>query len=236
LAADKKYKIFSESLIPGAKNILGVRTPALRKIAKDIYQHENWQEFLQNKQTKYFEETMLQGMIVGLIQEQPKQILEYVADFAPRIDNWAVCDIFCSSLKFASLNKALVWKFIQKYLKSKKEFEVRFAVVLIITALITVDKNDVYIDKILLALDNIRLQPNSKTTKQNKKNYYAKMAIAWAISICFIKQPSKTFRYLKKSSLDKWTFNKAIQKITESYRVDKYTKNRLKELKNTWNN
>jgi 3-methyladenine DNA glycosylase AlkD len=227
-AADKDHKIFLESLIPGVKNVLGVRTPIIKKLAKDIYKHEDWQKFLRSDSVKYLEERLLQGLVIGLIKERPERILEYVVEFVPRIDNWAVCDAFCSSLKFASSNKALVWKFIQKYLKSKKEFEIRFAVVLIIASFITVDKNDKYIDKILLALDKIRL---SEISEYNSKNYYAKMAIAWAISICYIKQPKKTAAYLKISSLDNWTFNKSIQKIIESHCVDISTKNNLKKLK-----
>ena len=78
--------------------------------------------------------------------------------------------------------------------------------------------DDEYIDKVLDLIDNFK-----------DERYYAKMAAAWALSICFIKYPPKTLAYLKRSNLDKWTFNKSIQKIRESYRVDKETKEILKK-------
>lgn len=213
--AEKDYKKFSASLIPNIDNVLGVRIPALRKIAKEIYA-ETGTDYLAFSNTEYMEEVMVQGMIIGLIKDKPEKILEHVENFIPKINNWAVCDIFCGGLKFTNKNKELVWEFIQKYLNSEKEYDKRFGLVMILGYF----TDDNYIDKVFQILDNF-----------SHEGYYARMGAAWALSICYVKQPEKTFKYLKKSKLDKWTFNKGIQKICESLRVDKNTKEVLKSLK-----
>ena len=159
---------------------------------------------------------MLQGMVIGLIKKNPEDILNYVKNFVPKIDNWAVCDTFCSSLKFVSGNKKLVWDFIQPYFKSKKEYDIRFGYVMLLSYYIDTD----FIDRVLKLIDEFK-----------DERYYAKMAAAWALSICYITFPEKTFEYLKISKLDNWTFNKSIQKICESLRVDKSTRAMLKCLK-----
>lgn len=216
LEAEKDYKKFSNSLIPNINNILGVRLPVLRKIAAEIYKTNNWQDFLKFNDCEFMEETMLQGMIVGLIKQEPEEILDYVKDFVPKINNWAVCDCFCSGLKFTRKNKQLVWEFIQPYFYSTEEYEIRFAYVMLLSHFIDND----YIDKILKLIDEFK-----------DERYYAKMAAAWTLSICYVKFPQKTFDYLKVSRLKNWTFNKGIQKICESYRVNKTDKEILKTMK-----
>ena len=214
--SEKDFQKFSASLIPNINNVLGVRLPKLRKIAKEIYKNGEWEEFLKQTEFEYMEEIMLQGMVIGLIKKNPEDILNYVKNFVPKIDNWAVCDTFCSSLKFVSGNKKLVWDFIQPYFKSKKEYDIRFGYVMLLSYYIDTD----FIDRVLKLIDEFK-----------DERYYAKMAAAWALSICYITFPEKTFEYLKISKLDNWTFNKSIQKICESLRVDKSTRAMLKCLK-----
>lgn len=213
--AEKDYKQFSASLIPNINNVLGIRIPTLRKIAKEIYT-EYGIEYLKVNDCEYMEEIMLQGILIGTIKDKPEIILKYVENFVPKINNWATCDIVCASLKFTKKNKELVWDFIQPYLNSDKEYELRFAIVMILGYFI----EDNYIDKILSILDKI-----------HHDAYYTKMAVAWALSICYVKQPEKTHKYLTTSSLPKWTYNKAIQKTCESFRVDKNIKEILKTMK-----
>lgn len=214
--AENDYKEFFSSLIPNINNVLGVRLPVLRKIAKEIYKSEKWEDFIKQTDCQYMEEIMLQGMVIGLVKKSPEEILELVKDFVPKINNWAVCDTFCVGLKFTNKNKELVWDFIQPYFKSKEEYDIRFGYVMLLSYFI----DDDYIDRILDLIDNFR-----------DERYYSRMAVAWALSICYVKQPEKTLEYLKTSKLDNWTFNKSIQKICESLRVDKSTKNMLKCLK-----
>ncbi|RXI38178.1 DNA alkylation repair protein [Clostridium tetani] len=212
---DEDYKKFSSSLLPNIDNILGVRLPELRKLAKKVAK-DDWRKFIDTADNQYFEQIMLQGMVLGYIKINIEEILLYVAEFIPKIDNWSVCDSFCGGLKFTKNNMEQVWNFIQPFLSSKKEYEVRFAVVMLLDFYI----NDEYIDKVLKLLDNV-----------NHPGYYAKMAVAWAVSICYIKFPEKTMDYLKNNNLDDFTYNKSLQKICESLRVDKETKKIIKAMR-----
>ena len=214
--AEVDYKKFFSSLIPNIDNVLGVRLPVLRKIAKEIHKNAEWEGFIKQTNFQYMEEVMLQGMVIGLVKKSPEEILELVKDFVPKINNWAVCDTFCNILKLTNKNNELVWNFIQPYFKSEDEYYIRFGYVMLLSYFI----EDEYIDRVLDLIDNFK-----------DERYYARMGAAWALSMCYVKHPQKTLKYLKKSKLDNWTFNKSIQKICESLRVDKDTKNMLKCLK-----
>ena len=213
--ADKKFQKFTAALIPNINNVLGVRIPILRKMAKELYASGEFAGMFKTP-IKYMEENMLKGMIIGLFKKPAKDVLSYVKDFVPTIDNWAVCDNFCCNLKMTEDNLSLVWDFIQPYFESDKEFEIRFAYVMLLNYYLVDD----YIDKVLKLVDAFK-----------DDRYYAKMAVAWLVSICYTKYPDKTEKYLKKSNLDDWTYNKSIQKICESLKVDKQTKERLKLMK-----
>lgn len=147
--AENDYKKFSANLLPGVEHVLGVRLPQLRQIAKEVAQG-NWQQYLVGE-PYYFEELMLQGMVIGAIKVEPKERLQYVAAFVPRINSWSVCDSFCSGLKFAAKNQQLVWDFLQPYLHSGKEYQIRFAVVMMMDYFL----NEVYIAQVLSLLDEL---------------------------------------------------------------------------------
>lgn len=150
--AQGDYKKFTASLIPNINNVLGVRIPVLRKIAKEAYKSDNWQDFVCSNDAEFMEETMLKGMIIGLIKDSPENILQLIKNFIPKIDNWAVCDTFCAGLKFTNKNKEKVWEFIQPYLNSDKEFEIRFGLVMILDYFV----EEKYIKHIFKVLDNIK--------------------------------------------------------------------------------
>ncbi|MCD7878340.1 MAG: DNA alkylation repair protein [Candidatus Gastranaerophilales bacterium] len=210
------YKKFSSGLIPNISNIIGVRIPVLRKIAKEIYNSSYRYDFITSNDEEYMEEIMLKGMVIGLMKDNPEYILEFVQNFIQKINNWAVCDTFCSGLKFTLKNKNLVWNFILPYLHSKDEFKIRFALVMILNYFI----DEEYIDKVLKEIDSVKYE-----------DYYSKMAAAWAVSVCIVKQPDITLKYMLNSKLDNWTFNKSIQKSLESYRIKKETKEILKKMR-----
>lgn len=213
--ADEKYKEFHGSLCPGTNNIIGIRVPILRNLARSVAK-EDWREYLQNAKDDYYEEVMLQGMIIGLAKMEFDERIEYIKKFIPKIDNWAICDVTCTGFKFAKKNMEEVWKFLKPYLDSNKEFEIRFAVVMLLDFYITEE----YIKDVLEILNNI-----------HHEGYYVKMAVAWAISICYIKFPKETIKLLEKNNLDTFTYNKALQKITESYRVSKEEKEKIRKMK-----
>ncbi|MGE8206831.1 DNA alkylation repair protein [Heyndrickxia sp. NPDC080065] len=212
---DSDYQKFSAALIPNINNVLGVRLPELRKLAKKITKGD-WRTYLETAEDGYFEEIMLQGMVIGYVKTDIEDSLAYVAAFVPKIDNWSVCDSFCTGLKFTKDNKERVWEFLQPYLSSEKEYDIRFGVVMLLDFYIETE----YIDRVLKLLDRVK-----------HEGFYAKMAVAWAVSICYVKIPDITIEYLRNNTLDDFTYNKALQKITESYRVDKENKNLIRSMK-----
>ena len=213
--SDDKFKTFHSRLCPNTDNMIGVRLPLLRQLAKEIAKGD-WRNFLSNSKEEYYEEILINGLVIAYAKCDVEERLNYIESFVPKIDNWAICDSFCNTLKFVNKNKEIMWEFIQPYLKSYNEFEIRFAVVIILNYYITED----YIDLVLKTLDNIK-----------HDGYYVKMAVAWAISMCFVKFEEKTMAYLKDNSLDDFTYNKSLQKICESLRVDKNTKELIKSMK-----
>lgn len=213
---DKKYQNFHSSLCPGTDNIIGVRTPLLRKLAKELSKEVNIDEYLKEASDDYYEEIMLQAMVIGCAKLDLDTRFEYMSEFIPKIYNWAVCDIFCASLKFTKKNQQKMFEFITKYLKSDKEFETRFAIVMLLDYYI----DNEHINTVLKIIDSTK-----------HEGFYVKMALAWAVSICFIKFPERTMKYLTKNTLDDFTYNKALQKITESLRVAKETKDIIRSMK-----
>ena len=96
--ADPGYREFHGKLLPGTDNILGVRVPALRKLAKEIVRGD-WEAFLLENDREWYEKDMLQGLVIGCAPMDYEKRLARIREFIPRINNWAVCDVFCSSLK-----------------------------------------------------------------------------------------------------------------------------------------
>ena len=213
---DKKYKEFHSGLCPNTDNIIGVRVPMLRDYAKNLVKQYTADELLKNIGNDYYEEIMLQGMIIGLSKDNLEVTLKRIQQFVPKIDNWAVCDVFCGEIKITNKYKKEIWNFIKQYLNSNKEFEIRFGVVMILSYFI--DKE--HLKKDFQVFNNIR-----------HEGYYVKMAVAWAISICLIKFYNETIEFLNKSNLDKFTYNKSLQKAIESYRITKEQKEELRKMK-----
>lgn len=216
--SDSKYKSFHSNLCPRINNILGIRVPVLREYAKKLIKKYSFEELINNIDDEYYEEIMLQGMLIGLNSKENFNVIKkYIEDYIPKIDNWAICDTFCAGLKIVNQNKENMWGFIKQYLDSDQEFYLRFAIVIILDYYI----EEKYLEEIFRIFNNIQ-----------SEYYYVKMAIAWAISICLIKYYDKTINYLKNNSkIDKWTYNKSLQKAIESYRITKDQKELLKNMK-----
>ena len=215
--ADEKYREFQKGLCPGTENILGVRVPVLRNYAKKLAKEYEIRELLNHIDNEFYEEIMLQGMLIGLEKDKDIQtILKDIERFVPQIDNWGVCDVFCAGLKITKKHEKEMWNFLQKYITSDKEFEIRFGVVMILDYYITEE----YLEKNFAIFDYIQ-----------SDKYYVQMAVAWAISICLIKFYDKTIEYLKQAKIDKFTYNKALQKAIESYRISDEQKAELRKMK-----
>ncbi len=210
---DKKYKQFHSKLLKNDKlKVIGIRTPELKKLAKEISK-QDYQSFIKQNTHKTYEECVLHGLILGYIKVTNEELLKLIDEFIPYIDNWATNDLTVSNLKAF---KNIDIKIVDKYIKSKNPWEIRFGLTLLLSYYINKDN----LDKIFKICDSIKCQ-----------HYYVEMANAWLISICYIKHPEETFNYLKTCKLNKFTKNKAISKICDSYRVSKNQKDEIKKLR-----
>ena len=206
--AEPKYQEFSSKLTPNIDNILGVRLPLLRKIAKKIAK-EDCLSFLSQNDDEFFELTMLEGMVIGYISSFEQE--KYIKKFVPKINNWAVCDSFCTGLKNISKD------FLEPYFNSDREYELRFAFVILLIYFIDSDYEYVI----------------SKIAEFDNDKYYAKMAVAWCLSICLIKNFDKCIDDIQKLKIHSWVKNKGLTKAIESLRLTKEQKDKLKKLRNS---
>lgn len=216
--SEPEYAQFNKKLCPDTnKEILGIRIPLLRKLAKEISKEKNWKELIEQFNDKCFEETELKGLIIGYAKIELKEKLILIQKFIPLMDSWEITDTFCPTLKIKSDNLEEFWEFILPYAKSDKEFETRFCIIAMLDYYITKD----YVDRVIKIIDEIK-----------NDAYYVQMAKAWIIAEIGIKFNDKAMAYLKgNNNLDKFTYNKALQKMIESYRISKEQKEELKNMK-----
>lgn len=215
LLKEPEFQTFTAKLLPGVKNILGVRLPALRKIARQLAK-EDWKVYLSHARDDSYEEIMLQGMTLGYAKGDLQEKKEYLKAFIPKINNWSVCDSVCATVKLAREQPEEMWEFLQEYLQSNREYEVRFALVQLLDYYV----NQTYLTRVLKAIDSVK-----------QEDYYISMAQAWAVSVCYREFPQQTLPFLKENHLNDFTHNKAIQKITESLKVPKEEKEYIRTLK-----
>lgn len=212
---EEKYKNFHSSLVLNSKyEILGIRLPLMRKISKEISK-TNIKDFLSITKDNYYEEIMIQGLVISTITDE-STFYKYHQEYIKKIDNWALCDTYCNSIK-------IVRKYEDKYFKeaiqlslSKEEFKSRTGLIMILSHFIKKDN----LDKIFETLNKI-----------TSDKYYINMAQAWLLCELFIRYKEETLNYLETHRLNKFTINKTISKIHDSYRVTKKDKEYLNRFK-----
>lgn len=217
---DLKYRDFHSKLMPNIdkERVIGVRTPALRKLAKTFYKEdpEGAMAFMEKLPHTYYEENNLHGALISLAAKgDPEAALAMVDRFLPYVDNWATCDMLPP--KCFKKNLDLVRQRIMPWLDSKEVYRVRFAVVCLLSFFL---EDETFEPSDLVRLGNL-----------HRDEYYINMAIAWYYSFALIKQYDATIGLFEKMTLDPWIHNKSIQKACESYRVDGERKNYLRSLR-----
>ena len=206
--SEEKYRNFHSSLLPGVKNILGVRMPLIKKIAREIVK-DDWKGFFEAADEGIYEMKMLKGLSVAFAKCGAEEKTEYLRRFIPKIDNWAICDGVCAALKPKKDEEQLYFDFAVEYAKRNGEFESRVGIVMLMNCFFTEE----WIDKSLEAFKKVHMG-----------KYYTDMALAWALSIGLIKFEDKTLEFMESTALSDFVYNKALQKARESLRVSESRK------------
>ena len=212
---DKKYRDFQCRLIPTLESatIIGVRTPELRRYAKELVKQKEMQNFLHFLPHQYFEENQLHAFIISEIKDN-KQCLEELNRFLPFVDNWATCDQL--SPKVFKKNRSELIDQIKQWVCSDKTYMVRFGIGMLLEHFLDDDFDPIYLEMV----SNI-----------SSEEYYIHMMIAWYFATALAKQYTKALPYIEEQRLDIWTHNKTIQKAVESRRITLEQKEYLKCLK-----
>ena len=212
---DLKYKEFHQKLMPTVNpdKVIGIRTPVLRKFAKDFSKREEAESFIKNLPHKYYEEDNLHAFLLEEIKDY-ETLTQELNNFLPFVDNWATCDMMRP--KILKNHKTELLEDIKRWLNSKDTYTIRFAVNCLMNYYLEEDFKPEY----LLWVKNIE-----------SEEYYINMVRAWYFATALAKQYDETVKLLENNILDKWTHNKTIQKAIESYRITKEQKTYLKTLK-----
>ena len=213
--ADEGYRDFVLKGIITEWPLIGVRIPKCREIAKEVSagKYGTVDDFLNYKPVS-FEEVMIRGFVVANLPYA--EMKEKIFDFVQLIDNWEICDCFCSTLKSVKKNKDDFLEIIDKLLL-KEEFFARVGLVCFLEYYLVPEYLTVVFDRILEI--------------KNRDEHYVKMGVAWLLATSFAKFPEETMAFFKVAELPKWTHNRTIAKSCESYRVDRDLMEELKKLR-----
>ena len=205
---DIEYKEFHSSLVLNSKyEMIGIRVPVMRDIARNIA-HGNIEEFLECVNNNYYEEVMIEGLVISHIKNEDI-FYKYYKRFISKIDNWAICDSFCSSIK-------IVRKYEDKYFKEAIKMSLNNSEFVSRTGLIMILNHFIKEKNLSIIYDTLNGIKSDK--------FYINMAEAWLVCEIYIKYPKETTGFLSCNNLSKFTQNKAISKIHDSYRVSKEDK------------
>ncbi|MBQ8632725.1 MAG: DNA alkylation repair protein [Lachnospiraceae bacterium] len=212
---DIEYKQFHSKLMPTINPdvIIGVRTPELRKLAKQLAKSTNVEKFLQELPHRYYEENNLHGFFIESIRDFDDCIAA-LNKFLPYVDNWATCDMMAPKVLKTDLPKLYEW--VKVWIASEETYTVRFGVNMLMKYFL----DEAFLPEYPALVASIR-----------SEEYYVKMVVAWYFATALAKQYDAVLPYIKEHRLDVWTHNKTIQKAVESYRISLEQKTYLKALK-----
>ncbi len=212
---DEKYKEFQKKLIPTVdeNTVIGVRTPVLRKYAKDVSGTPGTVIFMQTLPHEYYEENNLHGMLIETMKDYD-ECIAYLDEFLPYVDNWATCDLI-SPRVFKKHKDELLVK-IKEWMASDRVYTIRFGMEMLMTHFLDEDFKPEYL---------------GMAANVHSEEYYVNMMIAWFFATALAKQYEASLPYIENHCMDRWTHNKTIQKAIESYRITDEQKRYLKSLK-----
>jgi 3-methyladenine DNA glycosylase AlkD len=212
---DETYAAFQRKLLPTLKpeSIIGVRTPILRKLAKQFAGEDSCIQFLQECPHTYFEENQLHGFLISG-RKDFGQCIEELEKFLPYINNWATCDQ--TSPKIFKKHRQELLPYITDWLESDHPYTVRFAIGMLMQHFLDEDFKTEYLEKV---------------AGIKSGEYYVKMEIAWYMATALAKQWDSTIPYIEQNRMDVWVHNRTIQKARESFRITETQKEYLKKYK-----
>lgn len=212
---DKKYRDFQVNLIPNidSKKIIGVRTPILRKLAKQIYLSGDYQDFLLELPHKYFEEDNIHAFVIEQIKNYD-ECMKLLIEFLPYIDNWATCDMMRPKIFKKNLDKLILD--VMRMIEKNETYTIRFAIGMLMQYYLEENFKEEYLFKV----GSIR-----------SNEYYINMMISWYFATALAKQFAPAIKFLENHLLSTWVHNKTIQKAVESYRISLEKKEYLKSLR-----
>ena len=213
--ADEKYRDFQSGLMPTVpkEKIIGIRTPVLRKFAKEFSETQQAEEFLKNLPHYYYEENNLHAFLLEFITDYEKAA-EKVTEFLPFVDNWATCDSM--SPKIFRKHKAELPEQIEKWLLEEDTYSVRFGIKMLMEHFLGEEFLPEYAERV---------------AEIKSEEYYIRMMQAWYFATALAKNYDEVLPFIKERKLEKWTHNKAIQKAVESYRITDEQKAYLRKFK-----
>ena len=212
---DSQYRDFQAKLIPSASadKMIGVRTPVLRKLAKDLAKRKEIGGFLNDLPHRYFDENQLHAFIISQLKDY-EQCMDEVIRFLPYIDNWATCDQL--SPKMFRKHRPKLIDQIRKWIISDRTYTIRFGIGMLMEHFLDEDYDPAYPEMVACIRSD---------------EYYVNMMIAWYFATALAKQYDSILPFIENRRLDPWTHNKTIQKARESYRISPEQKEYLKALK-----
>lgn len=212
---DQEYGDFQARLMPGIsrERIIGVRTPDLRHLARELTGTDEARQFLQEEVHSYYEENNLHGILISGIRDY-KDCVAQLERFLPQVDNWATCDLIRPAVVKKRLPEFL--KEIRRWLCSDHTYTIRFAAEMLMCYYLDEEFEPEYLELVC---------------GLHSEEYYVKMMIAWYFATALAKQYEKALPFLEEQRLDAWTHNKTIQKSVESFRIKPEQKEYLKRLR-----
>ena len=225
---DEKFRAWHLNVLNvlPAMQVMGLRVGDMRRVARDLARREDAlmrisqfaQVYSENRSSLCYEEVMIWGMMINAVKCSNEEKVRLLKDFVVAIDNWAVCDTFCSDAKWMKrLVNDELWLVLEPYFRSSREFDVRFAVVMTMCYLL--DENE--LGKIFVRLEQINFSAIRSEYNMPLPAYYAKMSVAWLLATALAKYPEQTREFVRKQTLPEDVIKLYVRKARESFRTRK---------------
>ena len=209
---DLKYRDFHSKLMPETdkETVIGIRTPVLRKFAKEFAGTSEAEAFLRQLPHRYYEENNLHMMLITGIKDYEK-CMEEIQRFLPCIDNWATCDY--PAPKCFARHKDQVLDEAKRWISSGETYVIRYGIGMLMRLFLDEDFSSEYLEM---------------AAAVQSQEYYVNMMIAWYFATALAKQWDATVPYIEQHKLSDWVHRKTVQKAVESYRITPEQKEYLK--------